>query len=109
MFEVPPPAPGTPSPFGLGDKSRLADVLTDAGFEEVSVENQTINFEFPSFEIYRTFLEDIAPVVRNVLGNQTADKQAEAWQAVSDSVQTFTRNDGSLLIPNEVFCAVGKS
>ncbi len=107
-FAVPPPAPGTPSPFSLGDQAKLAAVLTQAGFADVQVETQPVTFLFPSFGIYRTFLEDVVPVVRGVLGNQPADQQAAAWQAIAEAVQPFVQADGTLQIPNSTICATGK-
>jgi ubiquinone/menaquinone biosynthesis C-methylase UbiE len=35
---APPPAPGTPGPFALAEHARLRELLTGAGFDDVSVE-----------------------------------------------------------------------
>jgi enediyne biosynthesis protein CalE5 len=107
-FNVPPPVPGTPSPFGLADTTKLTQVLEQAGFEEVRLENQIATFKFSGFEEYRHFLEDIAPVVRAVLGNQSSEQQTEAWQAISGAIQKFANADGGLQIPNDAICIVGK-
>ena len=109
MFEMPPPVPGTPSPFGLADPDKLEGVLEQAGFKEIKSEKQTIVFEFPSFNIYQTFLEDIAPVVRMVLDKHSSDQQQSAWQTIAEAVDQYRHPDGSLAIPNEVLCVVGQT
>lgn len=108
LFDVPAPAPGTPSPFSLGDRTKLEDELTQAGFVDVRLENQIVTMEFPSLESYRGYLEDASPIVREVLVKQPAEKQAKAWLTIARSMQKFARADGTLKIPNGTICAAGK-
>ena len=84
---LPPPAPGTPGPFGLAEGARTRRLLEEAGFEEVRAEEQGFSLHLPStgeaFRIQldlaaslRTHLEALGPGVREELQRET-----EAWLA----------------------------
>lgn len=108
MFDVPPPPPGTPSPFSLADTSILEQALSEAGFDQVSSKHQTVVFEFPSFDTYRNFIEEVSPAVQEVLDGLPAERKAEAWQAIAETLDEYVEADGRLQIPNGTFCVVAQ-
>ena len=107
MLELPPPPAGTPNPFNLGDVSVLEQALSDAGFTDVRSEHLVVTMEWPSAEEYITFLRDIAPIIP-ILASYSAEKQAQAWQAIKEAVQHYATADGAVTMPNEAICVVGR-
>ncbi|MDX1417894.1 MAG: class I SAM-dependent methyltransferase [Candidatus Promineifilaceae bacterium] len=108
LFDVPPPLPGTPNPFSLGDRKQLEQALAQAGFTKIHCETHTVTIEFPSFAAFRSYLEDASPLIQDILSKQPAERQAEAWQAIADAFQQYSQHYGSLQIPNGTLCAVAK-
>ncbi len=108
MFQLPPPPPGMPGPFGLADAAALEKAFTSAGFADVQSEGVTMTVEFPSATVYTDFLRDIAPPIRALLLNQPEERQAEAWQAISNAAGQFSNSDGVVRIPNETILVVGQ-
>ena len=75
---LPPPAPGTPGPFGLADEKRTRAVLVGAGFEDVEFVEKSFAMRFSStLEAFhmqldlsaalRTQIESLGPEVREEL------------------------------------------
>ena len=107
MFQLPPPPPGVPGPFALADSAVLEQAFIRAGFTDVHSERMTVTIEFPSATAYTDFLRDIAPPVSALLANQPAERQTEAWQAISTAAGQFSAGDGSVHMPNETILMVG--
>ena len=108
MFQLPPPPPGMPSPFGLADTAALEQALRDAGFSDVRSERMTVVVEFPSATGYADFLKDIAPPVRAMLANQPEERQIEAWQAISEAAGQFSAPNGTVRMPSETIFVAGR-
>ena len=108
IFQISPPPPGVPSPFGLADPVALKQALTDAGFADIRSERMTVMVEFPSATAYTDFLRDIAPPVRALLANQPEERRTEAWQAISNAAGQFSNADGMVRMPNETILVVGR-
>ncbi len=108
MFQLPPPPPGMPNPFSLADAAALEQAFTSAGFADVRSERMTMTVEFASATAYTDFLRDIAPPIRGLLANQPEERQAEAWQAISNTAGRFSAEDGTVRMPNETIIVVGR-
>ena len=50
VLGAPPPEPGTPGPFSLGDPERVRSLLRDAGFGDATVEVLELERTYPSLE-----------------------------------------------------------
>jgi hypothetical protein len=42
-----------------------------------------------------------------LLAGQTAEKQNEIWQAVTEAAKSHTNSKGEVVLDNEVICCVG--
>ena len=74
---------------------------------DVRSEHLVVTMEWPSAEEYITFLRDIAPIIP-ILASYSAEKQAQAWQAIKEAVQHYATADGAVTMPNEAICVVGR-
>ena len=106
LFQLPPPPPGTPSPFGLAE-GKLEAALTQAGFTDVHAEIVPVVFAFQSAEAFTQYLQDVNPLLA-MLANQPTERQAEYWQRLVGAVQQYVTAEGSIRIPNTAICGVGQ-
>ncbi len=107
MFQLPPPPPGTPSPFGLAE-GKLEGALTQAGFTDMRTDMVPIVFECQSAEAFTQYIRDVNAPLLAMLANQPAERQAEYWQRLAGAVQQYAAADGSIRIPNMAICGVGR-
>jgi ubiquinone/menaquinone biosynthesis C-methylase UbiE len=104
---APPPA-GTPGPFRLADPRDLESMFTRTGFTGVRSERLTAVFDFDSVETFTRFQREVGGPRVPTLADQTAERQAEFWQAVADGVRPYADATGRVQLPNEMICAVGR-
>ena len=107
LTEAPPPPAGTPGPFNLADTSVLEQTLRQAGFADVRSEGMTVTMEWPSFEVYLSFLRDVGPLT-TTLAEQPIERQERVWKAIADAAGQYTAADGSVRMPNQTICVVGR-
>jgi ubiquinone/menaquinone biosynthesis C-methylase UbiE len=107
MFQLPPPPPGTPSPFGLAE-GKLEEALMQAGFTDMRTEIVPLGFEYQSAEAFTHYVRDVNAPLLAMLANQPAERQAEYWQRLVGAVQQYAAADGRLRIPNTAICGVGR-
>ena len=108
VLQVPPPPAGTPGPFSLSDSTALKQVLTQIGFTDVRSERLTLTFEFKSAEEYARRPRDIAAPLIALLADHSTERQAEVWRAIEDAARQYAMADGSIRMPNETICVVGR-
>jgi hypothetical protein len=99
-LDLPAPEPGTPGPFSLSDRDRLAEHLTEAGFVDVSITEHTLPFWFDSIDHYIRYNRDMLPPP---LVDQ-ADAHPDAWDAVAAAVRPYERADGTIALPSLALC-----
>jgi len=107
MFQLPPPPPGTPSPFGLAE-GKLEAALTQTGFTDMHTEIVPLVFAYQSAEAFTHYVRDVNAPLLAMLANQPAAQQAEYWQRLAGAVQQYAAADGSIQIPNTAICGVGR-
>jgi len=106
-LDMPPPAPGAPSPFSLSDPNIFEAELRAAGFVDVSITPATVPTRFRSFAEFVRFNREALPesmldAIRRRFGS---DDSAEAWASVAEVARGHTDPDGSLYLPCETLCA----
>jgi SAM-dependent methyltransferase len=90
--QLPPPLPGQPGPFSLGDPEVLKKTLEDAGFKQVEVKAinapvrltsslECIQFEQESFGALHQMLSGLSPA-----------EQDEAWEEIEQALEKFEEN-----------------
>ncbi|HEX6282726.1 MAG TPA: methyltransferase domain-containing protein [Nitrososphaera sp.] len=105
-LKLPPPSAGTP-PFHLSDPLALQNALIKAGFQDVKTENMIVTLRFDSPDSFTNYHKATSPPIHALLAGQTAEKQNEIWQAVTEATKPYTNSKGELILDNEVICCVG--
>ncbi len=99
------PAPGTPGPFALDTRERVAGLLAEAGFAEVRVETLELIRRHVSFqELWESTL-DLSLTVHDVVLEQPESKIAKIEASLAKRFAPYTAPDGSLAIPGRTFVA----
>ena len=100
----PPPAPGL---FSMADPERVKDLLHDAGFEEVRVEEIPLTFPIPNADGYLEFIADTAGPLAVALQELSESQRAEVRADVEDSLARFATDGVTYPLPGLALCAVG--
>lgn len=106
LLDLPPPDPRAPGPFSMSEPQRLTQELTAAGFEDASVTEHVLTFEFSSIGHFVRFNKAFLPpqmlqMVQERFGS--ADAPA-AWDAVARAVQPCLDAGGALRLPSTALC-----
>ncbi len=108
MLRVPPPPGETPGPFSLADSTALELALTQAGFSDLHSEWLTVTYEFASAGEFVRRSQDIAAPLIAMLADRPTEWQAEVWRAIEEAAHQYAKADGSISMPNETICIVGR-
>jgi SAM-dependent methyltransferase len=96
---VPPPEPGAPGIFALGDSGRVRELVTGAGFGEPELEEITFDYHYADFDDYWDALVRLAgPFARAVLALPDDEQQATR-AAIMENVAPYRNEDGSYTAP----------
>jgi SAM-dependent methyltransferase len=104
-----PPAPGGPGPFSLSAPGRLAEMLEEAGFVEVSVEPVTVT------RVYNQPIEWLGETVdcSQIFGRawRTLDdeRRHEIRAEFDSAARGFTEPDGTIRIPGRSLASVAQA
>lgn len=107
-LDVPPPPPGTPTPFSLADPDVLRQALARAGFTRVRTERLTVTMEFPSVEEYVGFQREIGGQLAAAMADQPAERRDEVWRGIAEAVRRYAAPDGSVRLANQTICVVAQ-
>lgn len=108
-IQVPPPLPGTLGPFSLADIDALKLVFAQAGFSEVRSEAMMLTFEFATASDFMRHRQEISASTNVMLANQSTEQQKRIWLAIRDAAQQqYGGADGTVRIPGETICVVGR-
>jgi ubiquinone/menaquinone biosynthesis C-methylase UbiE len=96
---MPPPEPGAPGIFAMGDPGRIRELVTGAGFGEPELEEITVDFRYPDFDdLWDTLLRLTGPLAR-VLNALPDDERQATRAAIMDGLSPYRNEDGSYSAP----------
>ena len=96
---MPPPEPGAPGIFALGDPGRIRELVTGAGFGEPELEEITVDFRYADFDdLWDTLLRLTGPLAR-VLRALPDDERQATRAAIMDNLSPYRQEDGSYSAP----------
>jgi SAM-dependent methyltransferase len=108
-FSAPPPEPGTPGPFSLGDPSRLRDLLTEAGFGEVQVERIETEQVYDSLDAWWEKLLSVGGPLKALLDPLSeAELKAIRDATLARGAEIAREENGATVFPATVLGAKGR-
>jgi SAM-dependent methyltransferase len=103
---IPPPAPGDPWMFALGDPGALEDVYKRAGFLNVPVHTVAIQRRFASTADAIHNRQNSVGDTRELMNRLTEAQRERAWVEFEEQLSRFEGPNG-LEVPGEVLIGVG--
>ena len=98
---LPPPLPGQPGPFSLGDPDVLAQRFRDAGFINIEIARVEAPLRLESALECLQFEQESFGALHQMLVGLSASEQDDAWAEIEDALGAFER-DGQFEGPCEV-------
>jgi ubiquinone/menaquinone biosynthesis C-methylase UbiE len=98
MLGIEPPA-GGPGPFALGEAGALENLVTGAGFIQLTSGEALVVYETPTAEACTQWLRDVAPPIAELIADQPPSVQQEVWERVTQAWAPFRGNHGAITLP----------
>ena len=95
LGHVPPPEPGAPGIFALGDPGRIRELVTGAGFAEPEPEEITLEFRYADFEDLWDTLVRLTGVLAQTINALPDDARQATRAAIKEKVAPYRNEDGS--------------
>lgn len=89
--QLPPPPPGTPTPFTFAEAGTLSAALQEVGFRQVQEEASTIPWGFPgsAAQCWEAVSEVAAPAFRRLFEALARDQYAQVIQEVLEAIGQY--------------------
>ena len=94
VAELPPPAPGLPGPFSLGQPGALEDAYRAAGFGEVEVRTLAAPLRLASTEECLRFERESFGALHQMLAGVPEAERERAWERIEGELRQFEGPDG---------------
>lgn len=96
---LPPPEPGAPGIFAMGDPGRVRDLVTQAGFGEPEVEEIAFEFRYADFDDLWDMLVRLAGPLARAINALPDDERQATRAAIMENVEPYRGEDGSYTAP----------
>jgi SAM-dependent methyltransferase len=103
LGHVPPPEPGMPGIFALGDPVRIRELVRGAGFGEPDLEEITVDWRYADSDDLWDTLTRITGVVALTINALSDDERQATRTAISENVAQFRDSAGSYTIPGSTW------
>jgi SAM-dependent methyltransferase len=94
---MPPPEPGAPGIFAMGEESRVRELVTGAGFADPRVEELSFEWRYAPEDLWDTLTRIAGPLAK-VIKSLPEDEQRETRAAVEAGMAQF-RDGDNLVVP----------
>jgi SAM-dependent methyltransferase len=94
---MPPPEPGAPGIFAMGEQDRVRELVASAGFGEPRIEELTFEWRYGADDLWDTLMRLAGPLAA-VIKEQPEGEQQEIRKAIEDAMSDFRQN-GDLVVP----------
>jgi len=103
---MPPPEPGAPGIFAMGDRDRVLELVTGAGFEEPRIEDIAFEWSYTYDDLWMAMTRIAGPIAE-VINGLPEDEQRDVRRAVEEKLAQFERGD-ELVIPAATWGVVAR-
>ena len=103
---MPPPEPGAPGIFAMGEESRVRELVIGAGFDDPQVEELTFEWRYDGDRLWQTLTSLAGPLAR-VLNALPPDEQAATREAIEEGMEQF-RDGDVLAVPGACWGVVAR-
>lgn len=90
--KLPPPLPGQPGPFSLGDVNVLKKTLTDADFKDIEIRAIDAPVRLRSAAECLQFEQESFGALHQMLSGLSATEQDEVWDEIEQSLAQFEKD-----------------
>lgn len=104
---LPPPPSGVPGIFALADTARLAEMVDEAGFDDVQTGTLIATYRFTTPELATRWLRDVAPPITSLVDGQPPGVAERVWAKATAAWAPFTAADGRVRLDNQVIWVAG--
>jgi SAM-dependent methyltransferase len=94
---MPPPEPGAPGIFALGDRGRLEEVVTGAGLDVSRIEEITFEWRYGAGDVWDT-INKLAGPIAAAIKELSAQEQQETREAIEAAMEEY-RDGDDLVVP----------
>jgi SAM-dependent methyltransferase len=94
---MPPPEPGAPGIFAMGDRDRVVELVTGAGFADPRIEELTFEWRYAADDLWDTLTRLAGPLAA-VLNELPEDERQATRAAIEEGLEQY-RRDGELAVP----------
>jgi ubiquinone/menaquinone biosynthesis C-methylase UbiE len=94
---MPPPEPGAPGIFALGEQDRLREVVTGAGFDDPEIKELTFVWSYAADDLWDTLTKLAGPLAK-VINALPEDEKAATRSAIEESLEQY-RDGDELAVP----------
>lgn len=98
-----------PTMFDLADENKLCELLEDAGFAEIVVEQLPLTIPYDDVEDYIAATSDLSPAFADVVAPLNARQREDLIERLTDATAPYAAPDGSLALPALAVVAAASS
>ena len=102
---MPPPEPGEPGMFVLGDEQVLGRLVESAGFENVRMEDVPVHDDYPSVDEYVRRSSEMGGMFSRAWAEASEDEQERMKEKFREAFAPFAV-DGGYELPGVSLCVV---
>ena len=93
-MHLPPPEPGQPGPFSLGDPSVMQEAYRRAGFRAIETQVVSAALRLPSASVCAQFERESFGALQQMLSGVSVDEQMAAWEEIEEGLRRFEGPSG---------------
>jgi SAM-dependent methyltransferase len=96
---IPPPEPGAPGIFAMGDPDRIRELVGGAGFGEPEIEEIAFDFEYSGSDDVWDAIIRLAGPLAEVISALPEDEREATRAAIEENLSAYRNDDGSYTAP----------
>jgi len=96
---MPPPQPGAPGIFAMGDPDRVRELVAGAGFDEPELEEIAFDFRYADFDDLWDALVRLAGPLARAIDALPDDERQATRAAIMENMAPYRNEDGSYAAP----------